>query len=102
MAYSVLATAAFEHDLDEAVAYYLEQSGPRSAASFLGRYDSFRDLVAVLPGHGSRVGDSGLRWRKLGTFVVIYAADEERQEVQLLRLYYISSDWRHRLLGDEG
>lgn len=108
MAYDVVATSLFEADLDSAVAYYLEQAGPRSAARFLDKYDAFRGLVAALPGHGSPVGDSGLRWRQLGMFVMVYSVRPVKPESQsgerggtvtLLRLYYVSQGWHRRVLG---
>lgn len=99
--FDVVTTEAFADDLDEAVSYYLEQSGPNSAGRFLQLYDSFVDLVGRLPGHGSKVGDSGLRWRKLGVFVAIYAIEDTAHTVTLLCLYYLSSNWRQRLLGEQ-
>jgi plasmid stabilization system protein ParE len=98
--YEVVVTPSFEKDLDAAVRYYLEQSGPISAGRLMDEFDSFRRLVAALPGHGSRVGDSGLRWRRLGVFVAVYGVDDDERVVTLLRLYYVSSDWRRRVLGE--
>lgn len=98
--FEVVASAAFADDLEDATSYYLEQSGPNSAARFLRAYDSFVDLLGTLPRHGSKVGESGLRWRKLGIFVAIYAIDDASHTVTLLRLYYLTSDWRRRVLGE--
>lgn len=99
MGYRLLATAAFEGDLDAAVTYYLEQAGPKSAARFLDKYDTFCELAATLPRHGSLIGDSGLRWRQLDVFIVVYSIDDEEGLASLLRLYYLSSDWRARTLS---
>lgn len=97
--YSVRTASAFEDDLDRAVSYYLRQSGPQSATRFLDEYDSFRETVSLLPGHGTPVGDSGLRWRPIGVFVVIYMVAEQDRSVMLLRLYYLSSNWKERILS---
>ena len=97
--YKVEVADAFADDVDEAVTYYETQSGKQSAARFLERYDSFLELVSTLPGHGSLVGDSGLRWRQLGVFVVIYKVDESEGVVTLLRLYYLSTNWCYHILG---
>ncbi|MDO4797007.1 MAG: type II toxin-antitoxin system RelE/ParE family toxin [Coriobacteriales bacterium] len=95
----VRATDLFSRDLENAAAYYLQRAGERSASRFLSSFDEFCHLVAVFPGYGALVGDTELRWRKLGAFVAIYYEDKEAGEVILLRLYYISSDWRHLALG---
>ena len=98
---SVRATNAFLKDLEAAATYHLENAGPISASRFLDEYDSFRSLVSTFPGHGSPVGDSGLRWRKVGAFVAVYVEDSSSQEVLLLRLYYMTSNWRARTEGDD-
>lgn len=98
--HEVVATKRFECDLEDAARFYLEQSGVLSARLFLDDYDSFVNLAAAFPGHGSPIGESGLRWRKLGVFVVVYC-EQEDGAVLLLRLYHISSNWRHRIEGLE-
>ena len=97
--YRVGVTDAFADDIEEAVTYCEMQSGKQSAARFLKRYDSFLELVSALPGHGSPIGDSGLRWRQLGVFVAVYQADEAGSVVTLLRLYHLSTNWRYYILG---
>lgn len=96
----VLATDEFEGDLDEAVAYYLLASGPDSARRLLDAYDEMRGRLAALPGHGSNVGAGGLRWVRLGTFTAVYEANEGERVVTLLRLFYMTSNWRERILGE--
>lgn len=95
----VLATDEFEGDLDEAAAYYLQASGPGSARRLLDAYDEMRGRLATLPGHGSNVGASGLRWVRLGTFTAVYEINESERVVTLLRLFYMTSNWRERILG---
>lgn len=97
--YQVVVANAFADDIEEAVTYYETQSGKKSAARFLEKYDSFLGLVSRLPGHGPLIGDSGLRWRQLGVFIVVYRVDEANNLVTLLRLYYLSTNWRYRILG---
>ena len=53
----------------------------------------------MLPGHGSLIGDSGLRWRQLGVFIAVYQVDEAGSVVTLLRLYHLSTNWRYHILG---
>ena len=77
----------------------MEHVGERSARRFLDEYDKFCNLVSVFPGYGSPVGDTSLRWRRVGVFVAVYSEDDEAGEVVLLRLYYLSSNWRRRALG---
>lgn len=96
---TVRATDQFAQDLEDSATYYLERAGAHAAARFLDEYDKFCNLVSVFPGYGSLVGDTGLRWRKVGAFVAVYRADAEQGEVVLLRLYYLSADWRKRALG---
>lgn len=97
--YKVVVANAFADDIEEAVTYYETQSGKKSAARFLEKYDSFLELVSRLPGHGPLIGDSGLRWRQLGVFIVVYKVDEANSLVILLRLYYLSTNWRYHILG---
>ena len=97
--YRVEVTDAFADDIEEAVTYCETQSGKQSAARFLQRYDSFLELVFMLPGHGSLIGDSGLRWRQLGVFIAVYQVDEAGSVVTLLRLYHLSTNWRYHILG---
>lgn len=98
--YQVVVADAFADDLEQALIYYERQSGPQSAECFLGKYDSFIELVSRIPGHGSLIGDSGLRWRQLDVFIAVYEEDEIEHVVTVLRLYYLSTNWRHRILGD--
>lgn len=95
----VRATSHFAQDFEDAVAYYLERVGKNSALKFLAEYDRFRSLVASLPGYGPVVGDTNLRWRKLGAFVAIYYENTSSDEIVLLRLYHLSSNWRSHVLG---
>lgn len=95
---AVETTEQFEDDLDQAIRYYLEQSGPRSATRLLDEYDSFRETVALFPKHGTRLGESQIRWRALGVFVAIYFEDEDEEKATLLRLYYLSPNWKTRIL----
>ena len=97
---AVRATGRFAQDLDDSVKYYLEHAGERSARRFLDEYDKFCDLVSTFPGYGPVVGDTDLRWRKVGVFVAVYSTDADAGEVVLLRLYYLSSDWRREVLGN--
>lgn len=92
--YRINVTKSFSEDLDASVSYYLKVSGPRSAKHFLESYDSFVNLLEVLPGHGSLIEGTPLRWRKVGVFVVVYLVDDASHVVTLLRMYYVSSDWR--------
>ena len=95
----VRATERFAQDLEDSVAYYLERAGEQSALRFLDEYDKFCSLVSSFPGYGSVVGDTDLRWRKVGVFVAVHRVDADKEEVVLLRLYYLSSNWRKHALG---
>ena len=96
---AVRATNQFAQDLEDSVSYYLDHAGERSARHFLDEYDKFCDLVSTFPGYGSPVGDTTLRWRRVGVFVAVYSEDADAGEVLLLRLYYLSSNWRRHVLG---
>ena len=100
--YAVIATDLFEIDLDEAVSYYLQMAGPRSAASLLDDYDTMRELLKTLPGYGSNVYGTPYRWRPLKSFIAVYAIDDEARTVTLMRLFYLTSNWRERLLKEQG
>ena len=95
----VRATERFVRDLEDSASYYLERAGEQGARRFLDEYDRFCNLVSTFPGYGSHVGDTDLRWRKVGVFVAVYREDADKGEVVLLRLYYLSSNWRRHALG---
>ena len=96
--YDLRATERFAQDLEDSVTYYLERVGESGARRFLDEYDTFCDLVSAFPGYGSQVGDTGLRWRKIGVFIAVYSENAEEGEVVLLRLFYLSSTWRSKAL----
>jgi plasmid stabilization system protein ParE len=96
--YEVRATASFAADLRESTAYYLERAGERSAGRFLEDYEGFCRLAAAVPGHGSLIADTSLRWRKVGAFIAVYDVDDGARTVTLLRLYHMSANWRPRAL----
>ena len=100
--YRLKATELFAQDLEDSAAYYLEQVGEAGASRFLDEYDKFCNLVVAFPGYGSLVGDTGLRWRKIGVFAAVYSEDAEEREIVLLRLYYPSSTWRRKALDFSG
>ena len=93
------ATARFAQDLEDSASYYLEHAGKQGARRFLDDYDKFCNLVSAFPGYGSPVGNTDLWWRKVGVFVAVYREDTTKEEVLLLRLYYLSSNWRKHALG---
>lgn len=96
--FRVVATDLFEDDLDAVLSYRLDTTGAASAKDFLDEYDAMCGLLAEFPGYGANVFETQYRWRPLKRFVAVYAVDEERSIVTLLRLFYMSSDWRDRLL----
>ena len=95
----VRATECFAQDLEDSASYYLERAGEQGARRFLDEYDRFCNLVSAFPRYGSPVGDTDLRWRKVGVFVATYRENTDEGEVMLLRLYYLSSNWRKHALG---
>lgn len=95
----VKATEQFAQDLEDSASYYLESVGEQGARRFLDEYDRFCNLVSAFPGYGSAVGDTDLRWRKIGVFVAVYLEVADKGEVVLLRLFYLSSNWRKHALG---
>jgi plasmid stabilization system protein ParE len=95
----VRATDRFAQDLEDSASYYLERAGMQAARRFLDEYEKFCSLVSAFPGYGSPVGDTDLRWRKVGVFIAVYRVFAEEGEVVLLRLYYLSSNWRKHALG---
>ena len=96
--HEVKATDAFYEDLDAAVDHYVNQAGPRSATRFLSSYESFARLLESVPGHGTPVEGTRLRWRKVGVFIAVYDTDDEARSVMLLCLFYLSSNWRPRAM----
>ena len=54
--------------------------------------------MGTLPGYGANVHGTPYRWHPLRSFVAAYLVDEDAGTVTLMRLLYVSSDWRARLL----
>lgn len=100
--YDVHISEAALGDLDAAVSYRILIEGPNSAARLL---DSFDDMVKRLrstPNIAVKLGASGYCWIALKSYVVVYSIDEREKTVEIHRLHYGSSNWKHQILGPEG
>lgn len=97
--YTVRYASSFADDLERAVAYYREKSGDRAANRFIDDYERVVGLLESMPGYGSPIGDTGLRWAHIGVFDAVYHTEEGTRTVTLMRLFYCRADWKARLLG---
>ena len=98
--YDVKATAHFEEDLAVAYRYYCSRAGERSAGKFLDEYDLTVARLKVMPTAAVRIGDTGLLWCPVGSFVVVFSIDFTSCVVVLNRLFYMTSDWKRRILEE--
>lgn len=96
--YEVRATVHFEEDLAIAHRYYQRQAGPVSASKFLDEYDLTVARLQTMPTAAVHIEDTGLLWCPIGSFTAVFSIDPERKVVVLERLFYMSSDWRRRIL----
>ena len=100
--YDVKATAHFEEDLAVAYRYYRSRAGERSAGKFLDEYDLTVERLRAMPTAAVRIGGTGLLWCPVGSFVAVFTIDVESLVVVLNRLFYMSSDWKRRILEEGG
>ena len=102
--FSVKVTGAFEQDLAIAYGYYQTQAGPQSANRFLDEYDLTVERLSVMPSAAVKLAQTGYLWCPIGSFTAVFSIDDDNHIVYLLRLFYMSSNWKHRILeeGDIG
>ncbi|MDO4890967.1 MAG: type II toxin-antitoxin system RelE/ParE family toxin [Coriobacteriaceae bacterium] len=96
--YVVRATAHFEEDLVSAYRYYQRQAGANSASRFLDEYDLTVSRLQSMPTAAVKIGDTGLHWCPIGSYTAVFSVDAEQKVVVLNRLFYMSSDWKRRIL----
>lgn len=98
--FKVKATAHFEEDLTSAYRYYQRQAGPISATRFLDEYDLTVSRLQAMPTAAVKIGDTGLYWCPIGSFTAVFSIDSKKKVVILERLFYMTSDWKRRILED--
>lgn len=97
----VVASREFEADLNNAVAYHVKNVGLASASRILDNYDATVARLQSMPCYGARVG-SQYRWCYVGAYIAVYRVDKDAHIVVLHRLYYMTSNWKENILGDDG
>ncbi len=92
--------------LDEAVAYRVDNYGLRSARKLIDSVDAIRKLLVGSPLMGALVDSDAqatdtrpLRWVRVDSYIAIYRAGRDTQTLVLLTLFYVTSNWRRRVLG---
>ena len=100
--FDVKATAHFEEDLALAWRYYRDMAGDKSAGKFLDEYDLTVARLSTMPTAAVKIGDTGLLWCPIGSFVAVFSVDVANRMVVLNRLFYMTSDWKRRILEDGG
>ncbi len=98
--WSVRAAADFEAALRDEYENRLLSEGLDYAESLLDEYERLLKKLTEFPEWCPPIDGVNARWTRLGRFVVVFSTDRERHVVHLLRLYYLSSDWRAKLLGE--
>lgn len=96
----VCASPQFEADLDATVEYTLAFSGRKAALRLLDSYEAVCERLAAFPCYGPGLADTGRRWCQVDRFVALYRINEKRHLVELLRLYYMNSNWKETILND--
>ena len=99
--FDVRATAHFEEDLALAWHYYRSMAGARSADKFLDEYDLTVERLRAMPTAAVRIGDTGLLWCPIGSFVAVFSIDTANRMVVLNRLFYMTSNWKRRILEED-
>lgn len=96
----VCASPQFEADLDVAVVHAMTSSGRGAALRLLDSYETVCERLASFPCYGPRIADTGRRWCQVDRYVAIYRVIKQRHLVELLRLYYMNSNWKEVILED--
>ena len=94
-------TEPFDDDLRAAASWRLTNVGLSSAARFLDAYDALVAAIGEFPLMAGSVEGTLYRWRALERYVAVYVVDEDARMVTLMRLFYISADWRAHLLASD-
>lgn len=93
----VVASALFEDDLDAAVRYRKQAAGKHAALRLLDSYEEVVERLESFPSYGPRLREN-LRWCEIDGFVAIYEVDTDAHRAILHRFYYMTSDWKRRIL----
>jgi hypothetical protein len=99
-AFDVKATAHFEEDLAIAYRYYRSKAGEGRASKFLDEYDLTVARLKTMPTAAVRIGNTGLLWCPVGSFIAVFSVDAANRVVVLNRLFYMTSDWKRRILEE--
>ena len=98
MAYSALASPDFTQDVDEAVSYFANTLGSPRAAGLLDGLDAevarIREYLELRPySQDPRLASRGYRKSVIGSFVLLYRVDAQRELVRLVHLFYGGRDY---------
>ena len=55
-----------------------------------------------MPSAAVAIGDTGLLWCPIGSFVAVFEIDPEKRNVILHRLFYMTSNWKAGILEGDG
>ena len=103
MAYRIAESNSFAARLEEAFRYRIENVGRASARRLANRYEKVCQRLKTMPLSYPLVDTNGaddtLRWVKIDAFIVVYRVDNAHGVVNLLDLFYASSNWRERVLS---
>lgn len=100
--FEVVVTAPFVEDLLLAKNHLYEEVGPMSSRRLTDEFEIVVSNLKVLPSAGIRIKGTDYLWSPLGAFVAVYSIREKESVVYLERLFYISSDWKDKILGGQG
>lgn len=95
--WNVIATDAFADDLEAASSQYSLSVGSVAVSRFMDEYEETVGRLELFPLSGARIASSPYRRCGIGAFIGIYRVLEESRSVSLMRLVYMSSNWKSRL-----
>jgi addiction module RelE/StbE family toxin len=99
MAYKVTISASADRDVDDIFAYIMNTLGsPQAAVNFADALDERYAALEENPlmyerSRNSRLAGEGYRKFVVGSYIVLYLVDEERQEVTIVRVFYGRRDY---------
>ena len=105
MSYRVIVDAAANRDIEDHLAWLCEHAGAKYALRVLDGFEAVLERLESNPLmypkceflDGCAFGKE-YRGAITGNYKVFYTVDDLRQEVAVCRVFYMSSDYTHRLL----
>lgn len=103
MGYKVKISESAERDLDEILSYIAGKlANPKAAADFADALEEHYGQLETYPlayelSRNERLARKGYRRFAVGSYVVLYLADETKHEINIARIFYGRRDYEKHI-----